>query len=80
MNPDIKNLAKYQEFYALKKELESFCDKMESIQDIDVDRVSRVTIAEEVYARQYAAQKIRSLLSDLGLIEKGRPKQDKSYE
>ena len=30
---DIQNLKKHAEFYALKKELENFCDKMDSIRD-----------------------------------------------
>ena len=41
---DIQNLKRHQEFYALKRELEDFCDKLDSISDIDLSDVSRVTL------------------------------------
>lgn len=77
---DINNLKKYPEFYALKKELENFCDKMDSIDDIKLDDVSRVTLAEEVYGRRYASEKVRDLLSSLGLVDKKFNKRDMTME
>lgn len=77
---DINNLKKYPEFYALKKELENFCDKMDSIDDIQIDEVSRVTLAEEVYGRRYASIKVRDLLSSLGLVDKKFSSRDLTME
>lgn len=77
---DIENLKKHAEFYALKKELENFCDKMDSIDDIDLQSSSRVTLAEEVYGRRYASTKVRDLLSSLGLIDKKVTKRDMTME
>lgn len=70
---DIQNLKKYQEFHALKQELEDFCDKMDSISDIDLSENNRVTLTEEVYGRRWASEKVRDLLHSLGLVDK-RPK------
>lgn len=77
---DIGNLKKYPEFFALKKELENFCDKMDSIEDIEIEKVSRVTLAEEVYGRRYASAKVRDLLSSLGLIDRKVIKRDATME
>ena len=77
---DIQNLKKHAEFYALKKELEEFCDKMDSISDIDLSDVSRVTLLEEIYGRRWASEHIRDLLSSLGLIDKKIIKRDNTME
>lgn len=77
---DIQNLKKHAEFYALKKELENFCDKMDSIDDIDLGNLSRVTLAEEVYGRRYASNQVRDLLSSLGLVDKKINKRDATME
>lgn len=77
---DIQNLKKYPEFYALKLELEAFCDKMDSIEDIKLSDVSRVTLIEEVYGRRWASQHIRDLLSSLGLVDKRNVKRDMTME
>ena len=77
---DIQGLKKYPEFFALKQELEKFCDKMDSIEDIDVTNVSRVTLAEELYGRRYASQKVRDLLASLGLVEKKINRRDMTME
>lgn len=77
---DIQNLKKYPEFYALKVELESFCDKMDSIEDIKLSDVSRVTLVEEVYGRRWASQHVRDLLSSLGLVDKRVTKRDMTME
>ena len=77
---DVNNLKKYPEFYALKKELENFCDKMDSIDDMQIDEVSRVTLAEEVYGRRYASIKVRDLLASLGLVDKKFTKRDMTME
>lgn len=77
---DIQNLKKHQEFYALKTELENFCDKMDDISDINIDNVSRVTLETEVYGRRYASQQVRDLLSSLGLVDKTHIKRDLTME
>jgi len=77
---DIQNLKKHAEFWALKKELEYFCDKIDNIDDIDLSKVSRVTLAEEVYGRRYASTKIKDLLSTLGLVDKKFAKRDMTME
>lgn len=71
---DIQNLKKHQEFWALKKALEEFCDEMESIKDLDLTEVSRVTLGEEIAGRVWASAKVRDLLSSLGLIDKTKPR------
>ncbi len=71
---DAQNLKKYPEFYALKQEMEAFCEKMDSISDIDLSDTSRVTLIEEVYGRRWASMQIRELLSTLGLVDKTKPK------
>lgn len=77
---DIQNLKKFQEFYSLKKELEEFCDKLDSISDIDLSDVSRVTLNEEIYGRRWASEKVRDLLSTLGLVDKRVTKRDMTME
>jgi hypothetical protein len=77
---DIQNLKRFPEFYALKVELEAFCDKMDSIEDIDLSDVSRVTLEQEVYGRRWASQKVRDLLSTLGLVDKRTTKKDMTME
>ena len=77
---DIGHLKKYPEFYALKVELEHFCDKMDSISDIDLSDVSRVTLLEEIYGRRWASVQIRDLLSSLGLVDKKVTKRDMTME
>ena len=53
---------------------------MDSIDDIKLDDVSRVTLAEEVYGRRYASEKVRDLLSSLGLVDKKFNKRDMTIE
>ncbi len=77
---DVQNLKRFQEFYSLKVELEEFCDKMDSIEDIDLSDVSRVTLTEEVYGRRWASQKVRDLLSTLGLVDKRVTKRDMTFD
>lgn len=71
---DVQNLKKYPEFYALKQIMENFCEEMESIKDLKLDEVSRVTLGEEIAGRVYAATKVRDLLSSLGLVDKSKPR------
>lgn len=77
---EIQNLKKYPEFYALRKELEDFCDKMDNISDIKLSDVSRVTLEQEVYGRRFASERVRDLLSSLGLIDKTHIKRDLTME
>lgn len=77
---DINNLKKYPEFYALKTELEAFCDRLDSISDIDLTDTSRVTLTEEVYGRRWASEKVRDLLSSLGLVDRKFTKRDMTME
>lgn len=77
---DIQNLRKFQEFYSLKKELEYFCDKLDSIADIDLSDKSRVTLTEEVYGRRWASQHIKDFLYELGLLDKKYAKRDMTME
>lgn len=77
---DIQNLKRHQEFYALKVELEAFCDKLDSISDIDLSDFSRVTLNEEIYGRRWASEKVRDLLSTLGLVDKKFTKRDMTME
>lgn len=77
---DIQNLKKFQEFYSLKKELEVFCDQLDSIADIDLSDTSRVSLTEEVYGRRWASDKVRDLLSTLGLVDKRTTKRDMTME
>lgn len=71
---DIQSLKKYPEFWAFKQEMEAFCDDMESIADIKLDEVSRVTLGEEIAGRIWASKKVRDLLSTLGLVDKSKPR------
>lgn len=77
---DIQSLKKYPEFHALRQELEDFCDKLDNISDIKIDGVSRVTLEQEVYGRRYASEKVRDLLSTLGLVDKTHIKRDLTHE
>lgn len=77
---DIQNLKKYPEFWALKQYLEAFCERMDSIEDIDLAAVSRVTLEQEVYGRRWASQKVRDELSTLGLVDKIKTKRDITFE
>lgn len=77
---DINNLKKYPEFYALKTELEAFCDRLDSISDIELTDTSRVTLTEEVYGRRWASEKVRDLLSSLGLVDRKFTKRDMTME
>lgn len=77
---DVQNLKKYPEFYALKKEMEAFCEKMDSLDDIDLSDRNRVDLKEEIYGRRWASEKVRDLLSTLGLIDKQINVRDRSYE
>jgi len=77
---DIQNIKKYPEFHALKMELEEFCEKMDSIEDISLTNVSRVTLTEEVYGRRWASQRVKDLLSSLGLVDKKFAKRDMTME
>ena len=67
---DIQNLKRFPEFHALKIELEAFCDRMDNINDIKIDGVSRLTLEQEVYGRRYASKEVRDLLSSLGVDKK----------
>lgn len=71
---DIQNLKKYPEFYALKKHFEEFCAKLDSLEDIDLENLSRLTINEEIYGRRWASMKLKDELSSLGLVDKAKPK------
>lgn len=77
---DIQNLKKHREFYALQQELEDFCDKMDSISDINLSDTSRVTLTDEIYGRRWASEKVRELLNTLGLIDKQYVKRDMTME
>lgn len=77
---DIQNLKRYPEFYALQKELENFCDKLDNISDIKIDGVSRISLEQEVYGRRYASEKVKDLLSSLGLVDKTTVKRDLTGE
>lgn len=77
---DIQNLKKYQEFYSFKREMEIFCDKLDSISDIDLSDKNRVTLTEEVYGRRWASEQIRTLLYGLGLVDKKFTKRDMTME
>ena len=77
---DITNLKKHREYYALKLELEEFCDKMDSFGDMDFENVSRATMNEEIYGRYWASKNVRELLSSLGLIESKSRSIDKTME
>lgn len=76
----IGHLKKYPEFFALKQELEEFCDELDSIRDIDISETSRVTLTEEVVGRRFASERVRDLLSSLGLIDVKRQVRDKTME
>lgn len=71
---DIQNLKRYPEFHALKQEMEKFCQECESLQDVELSEHSRLTFNEEIAARIIAAQKVRDLLSTLGLVDKSKPR------
>ena len=77
---EIQHLKKYPEFYALRLELENFCDKMDSISDIDLKDKSRVTLNEEIYGRRWASEQVRDLLYSLGLVERNFSKRDMTME
>lgn len=77
---DIQSLKKYPEFWALKQELENFCDRMDNIEDIELSDKSRLTLAEEIYGRRYASIKVRDLISTLGLVDKKTVKRDLTME
>jgi hypothetical protein len=77
---DIQNLKRYPEFYALQKELEDFCDKLDNISDIKLDEFSRVSLEQEVFGRRYASEKVKDLLSSLGLVDKTKIKRDLTGE
>jgi hypothetical protein len=63
-------LVKYPEFYALKQELLDFCHELDDLNEIDLEKRNRLTVAEEVRANQYASKKIRHLLAKLGVLTK----------
>lgn len=77
---DIQNLKRFPEFHALKIELEAFCDRMDNINDIKIDGVSRLTLEQEVYGRRYASKEVRDLLSSLGLVDKKATVRDMTGE
>lgn len=77
---DIQNLKRHQEFYAFKLELEDFCKKMDSLEDIDLTDPSRTDLVSEIYGRRWASQKVKDLLSTLGLIDKTNIKRDLTME
>lgn len=77
---DIQNLKKHQEFWSLKKELELFCDRLDSIADIDLSEPKRVSLAEEIYGRSWASKQIRELLYSFGLVELRTKKIDRTME
>jgi len=72
-NKDLVQLAKYPEFYTLKKELLDFIDR--------IDTVTGVETIEELKGRQYSVENIKELLINLGLLNRVdfTPK-DSSYE
>lgn len=77
---DIQNLKKHREFYALTTELEAFCNKLDSMEDIDLNDRSRVTLAEEVTGRLWASKKIKDFLLTLGLVDRANIKINKTFE
>lgn len=77
---DIQNLKRHQEFYALKLELEDFCNRLDSISDIDLSNPNRLDLAQEIYGRRWASEKIKDLLSTLGLVDKTNIKRDATFE
>lgn len=77
---DIQNLKRHAEFHALRLELEDFCNKMDSISDIDLTDPQRIDLAQEIYGRRWASMKVRDLLSTLGLVDKTSIKRDATYE
>lgn len=78
---DLQGLKKYQEFWALKKTLEDFCNSLDDISDLDLSDVSRVTLGEEIAGRRFASTRVRDLLSSLGLVDKTKPKTtDRTFE
>lgn len=77
---DLQNLKKYPEFFALKQEMEEFCNQMDSLSDIDL-APSRIALNEEIAGRVWARDKVRDLLASLGLVDKTNPKvKDKTGE
>lgn len=77
---DIQNLKRHQEFYSLKMELEDFCNKMDSIEDIDLTDPHRIDLAQEIFGRRWASQRVRDLLSSLGLVDKIKVTRDLTGE
>lgn len=77
---EIQNLKRHPEFYSLKLELEEFCNKMDSISDIDLTDPQRVDLAQEIYGRRWASEKVKDLLSTLGLVDKTTVKRDLTME
>ncbi len=77
---DINNLKKYPEFYAFKKELEDFCDKMNSISDVDITQNRRVSLESELFGRRYAVEKVSELLYSMGLLDRVYEFKDKTHE
>lgn len=71
---DVQQLKKYPEFWAFKQTMERFCEEMESIKDMKLDEFSRVSVSEEVAGRLWASEKVRDLLSTLGLVDKTKPR------
>jgi hypothetical protein len=71
---EVQNLKKYPEFYALKVELEAFCDRLDSLEDFRINHDKNISIEAEVYGRVWARDKVRDFLSSLGLVDKTRGK------
>jgi len=67
---DIQALKRHQEFWALKKELEDFCASLDDISDIDIATIR----IEEIIGRRFASERVRDLLSTLGLVDKTKPR------
>lgn len=67
---DLSNLSKYPEFYALQQELLGFCREMDDLEEIELEKTSRISLVEEVAGRKFASMKVKELLIRLGLITK----------
>lgn len=77
---DLKNLLAGPGFFALKQRLLLFCDSMESIADLDLSKLSKVTLGEEIAGRVWAAKKVRGLLQELGVIDNFKRVKDRTFE
>lgn len=76
----ISDLKKYPEYFVLKQQLLKMCDELESISDLKIDGVSRVTLETEIYGRLWASEKVRNFLADIGMIQDMKAPKIKTFE